>query len=158
MEASTYNTINKIFKQLREKVRFKIHNIWKKNLLGFEPSEKGVPRIEIDVSKIIGNNENTIWMFGMIDRYDREARVYFVMNNRKKNLLKLVCDNVYTVNNSFDENSDNIHYALNTRIYSDSFASYQSGPFEEKGFILHRVNHIIWFGSGLFHTNSIEGL
>ena len=95
----------------------------------------------------------------MIDRYDKAARVYCVMNNRtQNNLLKLACDNVYTVNNSFDENNDNIHYALNTRIYSDSFANYQPWPFEEKGFILHRVSHSIWFGSGLFHTNSIEGL
>ena len=43
-----------------------------KNLLGLESSEKGVPRIKIDESKIIGNNYNTIWMFGMIDRYDKE--------------------------------------------------------------------------------------
>ena len=70
--------------------------------------------------------------------------MYCVMNNRtQNNLLKLVCDNVYTVNNSFDENNDNIHSAFNTRIYSDSFASYQTGPFEEKGFILHLVNHSI---------------
>ena len=26
------------------------------------------------------------------------------------------------------------------------------------GYILHRVNHSVWFGQGLFHTNSIEGL
>ena len=130
-----------------------------KNLLGLESSEKGVPRIKIDESKIIGNNDNIIWMFGMIDRYDKGERVYCVMNNRtQNNLLKLVCDNVYTVNNSFDENNDNIHSAFNTRIYSDSFASYQTGLFEEKGFILHLVNHSICFGNGLFHTNSIEGL
>ena len=77
-QASSYNTINKIFQQLREKMRLVIHNKWKKNLLGLEPSEKGVPRIEIDESKIIGNNDNTIWMFGMIDRYDKGARVLSV--------------------------------------------------------------------------------
>ena len=26
------------------------------------------------------------------------------------------------------------------------------------GFLLKKVNHSIWFGQGLFHTNSIEGL
>ena len=26
------------------------------------------------------------------------------------------------------------------------------------GYILHRVNHSVWFGQGLFHTNTIEGL
>ena len=25
------------------------------------------------------------------------------------------------------------------------------------GYILHRVNHSVWFGQGLFHANSIEG-
>ena len=44
----------------------------KNNLLGLESSEKGVPRIEINESKIIGNNDNMIWMLGMIDRYDKE--------------------------------------------------------------------------------------
>ena len=26
------------------------------------------------------------------------------------------------------------------------------------GFKLNKVNHSIWFGTGLFHTNTIEGL
>ena len=26
------------------------------------------------------------------------------------------------------------------------------------GYILHKVNHSIWFGQGLFHTNTVEGL
>jgi len=26
------------------------------------------------------------------------------------------------------------------------------------GCILHRVNHSVWFGQGLFHTNTVEGL
>ena len=26
------------------------------------------------------------------------------------------------------------------------------------GYILHRANHSVWFGQGLFHTNSIEEL
>ena len=29
--------------------------------------------------------------------------------------------------------------------------------FNRLGYILYRVNHSIWFGLGLFHTNSIEG-
>ena len=26
------------------------------------------------------------------------------------------------------------------------------------GYVLHRVNHSVWFGQEMFHTNSIEGL
>ena len=26
------------------------------------------------------------------------------------------------------------------------------------GYILHRANHSVWFGQGLFHINNIEGL
>jgi len=26
------------------------------------------------------------------------------------------------------------------------------------GYKLHRVNHSVWFGQGLFHTNTVEGL
>ena len=38
------------------------------------------------------------------------------------------------------------------------FSSYQKEDFKDLGFVLHRVNHSIWFGSGNFHTNNIEGL
>ena len=38
-------------------------------------------------------------MFGMIDRADKEARVFCVMNNRKKeNLLPIIKENIYTYN------------------------------------------------------------
>ena len=49
-------------------------------------------------------------------------------------------------------------YLVNTRIFSDCFASYQVNDFRDLGYILKRVNHSIWFGYGSFHTNNIEGL
>ena len=52
-----------------------------------EPTEDGKPRIEIDESKIIGNDTTILWMFGLIDRADKEARIYYVMNNRTSNNL-----------------------------------------------------------------------
>ena len=57
-----------------------MHKVWSNNPLGSEPAENGVPRIEIDESEIIGNQNNKIWMFGLIDRVDKEARVFCVMN------------------------------------------------------------------------------
>ena len=68
-----------------------MHKIWSLHPLGSEQAENGVPRIKIDESKIIGNQNNIIWMFGLIDRADNEERVFCVMNNRtKENLLQIL--------------------------------------------------------------------
>ena len=71
----------------------------------------------------------------------------------QESLINYVKNNVYTINDNLDDDN-----TFNKRIYSDSFASYQPLTFKEAGYKLHRVNHSVWFGSGLFHTNSIEGL
>ena len=75
------------------------------------------------------------------------------MNDRTRdNLLNIVKKNVYTLNNV---NNDD----FKTRIYSDFFASwYQEADFRRLGYFLHKVNHSVWFGQGLFHTNTMEGL
>ena len=131
-----------------------MHKEWKKYLLGYKPSDNGVPRVEIKESKIIGNYQKTKWMFRMIDRADKEAWVYCIIDGRsQENLMPYVRNNVYTVNDDLDR-----EHSLNTRIYSDYFASLQPSVFEEAGYKLHRVNHSIWFDFGLFSTNSIEGL
>ena len=163
--STTNKTIIKLFQLLREKIRIKYHEEWKKKPLGMEPSTNGVPRVEIDESEIIGNQNKILWMFGMIDRADKEARVFCVMNNRtKENLLPIIKENIYTYNeNENEENEDsdennNLAISLKTRIYSDCYSVYQTNDFKDMGYILHRVNHSVWFGQGLFHTNSIEGL
>ena len=90
-----------------------MHKDWSNNPLGSEPAENGVPRIEIDESEIIGNQNNKIWMFGLIGRVDKEARVFCVMNNRtKENLLPIIERNVLT-------NDIGNNWNLKTRIYSD---------------------------------------
>jgi len=151
---TTKNTINKIYQILRNKIWLAMHKKWKNNVLGIEPSDKGVARIEIDKSKIIGNSEKIIWMFGMIDRFDKEAPIYCKMEDRtQETLLNYVKNNVYTINDNLDDDS-----TLNTRIYSDCFSSYQPLEFKNAGYKLRRVNHSVWFYSELFHTNSIERL
>ena len=71
---------------------------WENNPLGKEPTIDGVARIEIDESKIVGNQNKVFWMFGIIDRFDKDCRVFCVKDNRtKETLLPLVRDNVYTV-------------------------------------------------------------
>ena len=47
---------------------------------------------------------------------------------------------------------------MKTRVYSDCYAVYRESDFTARWFLLHRVNHSVWFGFGLFHTNTVEGL
>jgi hypothetical protein len=96
-------------------------------------------------------------MFGIIDRVTKESRVYCILNDRTaNNLMKIIQKNIAT-NQNEDMDMDE-EYVTNTRIYSDCFASYQPNTFRQKGYILKRVNHSVWFGYGNFHTNNIEGL
>ena len=84
------------------------------------------------------------------------------MDNRNLEvLMPLVINNVYTNNDLSEYNSrEEISlYSLSTRVYSDCWAAYNEKEFSKnEGYILHKVNHSVWFGSGLFHTNNIEGL
>ena len=145
--------IIKLYRILRAKIKRSFHSIWSHNLLALEPAEDGHPSIEIDESSIIGNSNSVIWVFGIIDRSDKQARLFCVMNNRtKQNLLPLIKNNVNTIA-PIDGNNE-----YTTRVYSDCFSSYQERDFTEMNFILHRVNHSVWFGRGSFHTNTVEGL
>ena len=54
-------------------------------------------------------------------------------------------------------NEDGNNINLPTRIYS-CFKSYQENDFNQIGFILHRINHSLWFVQGSFHTNTKEGV
>ena len=133
---------------------------WNTKFLGMEIGMNSYDSVEIDESEIIGNENEIYWMFGLIDRITKEARIFSILNDRtKSNLLKYVKNNVYT-NNEDDINNDEFseNELLNTRIYSDCFASYQPADFQNLGYLLKRVNHSIWFGYGLFHTNNVEGL
>ena len=47
---------------------------------------------------------------------------------------------------------------MRTLVYSDCYAVYRESDFTVRGFLLHKVNHLVWFGFGLFHTNKVEGL
>ena len=110
------HSIARLFRILRNKIKIYYHKQWKNEPLGIEPAENRKSRIEIDESKVIGNSNSIIWMFGLIDRYNKDARVFCVMSNRtKEKLLPIVRNNVYT-NDMNDETK--------TRIYSDSFAAY----------------------------------
>ena len=90
----------------------------------------------------------------MFDRAYKKSRVYWVLDDSsQENLMSYVRNNIYIVNDDLDR-----EHSLNTGIYSDCFAKYQLSAFEEAGYKLHLEKHSIWFDSGLFNTNSFEGL
>ena len=87
----TLNSICKVFNNLRKQIKINTHLKWKKTFLGEEIGATGYPSIEIDESKIIGNSNTVYWMFGLICRTTREARIFCVLNNRtKQNLLPII--------------------------------------------------------------------
>ena len=140
-----------------------MHLEWKLEKLATEPNIGGIPRVEIDESKIIGNNEKVLYMFGIIDRKDKKCRVFCISDNRsKETLLPIIKDNVVTcmdINNNVYNSDEDLHnYCMSTRVYSDCWAAYQFNDFKELGYYLHRVNHSYWFGRGNFHINTIERL
>ena len=74
------------------------------------------------------------------------------MDNRTlDNLLGIIKKNVYILDPNEEDD-------MKTRIYSDYFTSYQKRDFYDSGYILNKVNHSVYFGQGLFHTNIVEGL
>ena len=158
LEFITKKLVSKFYLQIRKKIMIKMHKNWENNPLGVEPCINGKSYCEIDESKIINYENQTRWMFGIYDRGTKDVRIFFVDNNRtKETLLPIVKANIYSVYQHLDSNEDPNHDSYPTRIFSDCFQTYQVGDFNQLGFILHKVNHSIWFGQGHFHTNSIEG-
>ena len=96
-------------------------------------------------------------MFGIIDRVNKDSRVFCVLNDRTANNLMKILTNKEATNEYHNMDLDE-EYLENTHIFSDSFASYQPNKFRDYGYILKRVNHCVWFGYGNFHTNNLEGL
>ena len=96
MPKITPDSIIKLFRKLRDCIRLRYHKTWNNEQMGLEPDITGVSRLEIDESSIIGNANNVLWMFGIIDRVDKNARVWCVKDDRRKEkLLPYVKNNVY---------------------------------------------------------------
>ena len=65
--------------------------------MGMKHTEDGVVKIEIDEIEVIENSQKIIWMFGIVDRSNKNARVFSVLDNRRKgNLFPIIVKNVYT--------------------------------------------------------------
>ena len=125
----------------------KMHQYWNNNLMGLYPADNSKVRIEIDESKVITYDGDVRWMFGLVDRGHYDIRIYYVNNNRTKDILfPLVKKNIYTCYSSLLSNNDENENYPATRIYSDCFQSYQINDFNNCGYILNRVNHSLWLG------------
>ena len=74
----TKQSIINFFAHIRNVIRKKMHYNWSKKLLGEDGilDDNGYISCEIDESEIIGNQNVIYWMFGIIDRGTKEARVF----------------------------------------------------------------------------------
>ena len=107
-----------------------MHKKWNLNPMGLEPCIDGKSKIEIDESKFITYNNSVRWMFGLVDRGKYDIRIFFVDDNRQKEtLLPIVKKNVHTNSIRVNNNIDIDDIELPTRIYSDSFQSYEISDF-----------------------------
>ena len=126
--------------------------MWIRTSLALDPIDKGFPSVEIDEISAIGNINNIIWAFVIIGRSNKQA-FFFAMNDCwKETLLPIIKNNVYMINTNIDS------LELTTRVFSDCFAYYREVDFNNIHYILHRVNHLVWFGVVSFYKNNVEGL
>ena len=136
--------IIKIYTIVRNTIKKKMHENWKKEPLCYINNDGDIPRCEIDESKLVGNQDKVYWMFGIIERKTKDCRIFTVLDNRtRESLVPIVVNNVYTADDlsEYDNNEDIHLYSLSTRAYSDCWAAYNESNFKEKRFILHRVNN-----------------
>jgi len=52
--------------------------------MGLETAENGKVRIEIDESKLVTYNNSVKWMFGLVDRANRDIRIFYFGEDRTK--------------------------------------------------------------------------
>lgn len=88
IETISKKHIGKILPIVRFYIMKTLHKFWKDNLMGEEPGLDGKSRIEIDESKIITIGNTVRWMFGLVDRAKYDIRIFFVNDNRQKEIKK----------------------------------------------------------------------
>ncbi len=110
--------------------------MWLRTPLALEQTDKDYPSIENDEISVIGNNNNAIWAFGIIDRSNKQARAFYAMNNRsKETLLLLIKNNINKINCNIDS------LELTTRVLPNCLTSYRDVDFNNMHFILHSINN-----------------
>ena len=115
-----------------------MHLKWEKELLGIEiNTELGYAAVERDDSKIISSHNEIYWMFSIVDRNTKEAKVHCVLKYRiKARLMPIIkkyvhpnCQILEEQDDEFEDEDENIR----TRVFSDCFLSYQVSDFKNEG-------------------------
>ena len=79
----------------------------------------------------VPNSSSIIWAFGIIDRSNKYARLFYVLNDgRKETLLPIIKNNVSTI----DSKKGNLE--LKIRVFSYCFAPYSEEDFRGLNYIL----------------------
>ena len=91
-------SISKFYRVVRNRIKERMHNNWKKNFLRIEINTKlGYCSVEIEESKTISSSNEIYWMYGIVDHNTKEARVFCVLKNwTKQKLLPIIKDNIYS--------------------------------------------------------------
>ena len=132
IETISKSGISKFTNIIRLKIMKYYHNIWNHNQIWVELDESGKSRIEVDESKIVTINNEVRWMLGITDRATKEVRIFYLNNDRaKEHILPIIKKNVYTFPLRIINNQDNDTYNPATRIYTDSFPTYQVVDFNQ---------------------------
>ena len=63
--------------------------MWHTKPLVLRPDNKFYPCVEIDGTSVIVNNNAVIWVFEIINHSDKQARIFCIMSNRRKETLLL---------------------------------------------------------------------
>ena len=58
-----------------------MHKLWNNIKMGSNISSNDYSVFEIDESEIIGNSQIIYWMFGIVDRFTKDSRLFFVLND-----------------------------------------------------------------------------
>lgn len=96
-------------------------------------------------------------IFALTDRYTKETRIFSKLNKlTKDNLLKYVKNKVNQNAGDINIEDKQEEFLSNTWAFSDSFSRYRIINIKRLGNILKRINHSMYIGYGLFHTNIIE--
>ena len=75
-------SISKFYRVVRNRIKERMHNNWKKNFLRIEINTKlGYGSVEIEESKTISSSNEIYWMYGIVDHNTKEARVFCVLKN-----------------------------------------------------------------------------
>ena len=96
-------------------------------------------------------------MFYIIESNTKEAHFRCILNNRTKKKWLSIFNKYAFTNEDGDPDLEEVKREK-TRVYSDSFSSFQIRDLQVNGYILKQINRSVWLGININLTNIIESL